>query len=172
MARRPSNVGLDDAGPTGCYTVRVEATGMCGARRRAGTPTAFASATADDPGTLLGAARGLATPDQVSYAPHGKVRPDRVRIHDPMRCALVIAIVAVAMPVRADPAPSIHGTVVDRASGKPVAGAIVTVAGELAASDDDGRFAVALPAGATSSRSARRGWSRSAVRSVRASTIC
>ncbi len=46
----------------------------------------------------------------------------------------------------AQPAP-LRGTIIDRATKAPVAGAIITVAGELAASDDTGRFALTLPRG-------------------------
>jgi len=101
---------------------------MCGAPAASWYADAFASATADDPGTLLGAARGLATPDQVSYAPARQgCRPDRVRIHDPMRCALVIAIVAVAMPVACRSGAVIHGTVPRSRERKAGRRAIVTV---------------------------------------------
>ncbi len=55
----------------------------------------------------------------------------------------VLAILAIAAPAYAD----VHGTIVDRASRKPVAGAIVTIGGELAASDDDGTFAIAAAPG-------------------------
>ena len=63
-----------------------------------------------------------------------------------MRLAIVV-IVAIATAAHAEPAPSIHGRIVERATGKPVAGAIVTIGGELAASDDDGGFGIALPPG-------------------------
>ncbi len=58
--------------PTGDYVVRVEAHAMCGASAASWYAAAFTDATGTDPGALMGEARGLATPDDVSYAPHGK----------------------------------------------------------------------------------------------------
>lgn len=58
--------------PSGTYTLRVEARALCGDAIAAWYVDAFANATADDPGTLLGAARGLSVPDDVSYGTHGK----------------------------------------------------------------------------------------------------
>jgi TonB dependent receptor/TonB-dependent Receptor Plug Domain len=56
-------------------------------------------------------------------------------------------IVLTARVASAQPAATVHGTIVDRADHKPVSGAVITVGGELAASDDDGRFAVTLRPG-------------------------
>ena len=55
--------------------------------------------------------------------------------------AVVLALGGVA---RAD---TLHGAIVDKTTKQPVAGAVITVAGELAASADDGTFEVTLPAG-------------------------
>jgi len=44
-------------------------------------------------------------------------------------------------------AETLRGTVVDKASHKPVGGATITIGGEIAASDDDGLFTVTLPRG-------------------------
>ena len=52
---------------------------------------------------------------------------------------------ASAATARAD---TVHGTLVDRATQKPVGGAIITIGSEVAASDDDGAFTVTLPPGA------------------------
>jgi hypothetical protein len=54
------------------------------------------------------------------------------------------AVIAVTATARAEP---IHGTVVDRASHQPVGGATVIAGSELAASNDDGTFALELPPG-------------------------
>lgn len=65
-----------------------------------------------------------------------------------MRSAIVAAIVVAGAGIAdADPALAIHGTIVDRATRAPVAGAIVTIGSELAASGDDGTFAIAVPPG-------------------------
>ena len=69
--------------------------------------------------------------------------------------ALALAAAALAAPAaHAQPggAPAattttVRGTVVDRATRAPVAGAIVAAGAELAATDDDGRFSLALPPG-------------------------
>jgi hypothetical protein len=61
--------------------------------------------------------------------------------------AAVVAILAAATAAEAQPAVAVHGTIVDRTSRAPVAGAVITIGGELAASADDGTFAIALPPG-------------------------
>ena len=53
----------------------------------------------------------------------------------------------VATPAAADADAILHGTVVDRASKQPVAGATIVIGSELAASGDDGTFEITLPAG-------------------------
>jgi hypothetical protein len=55
--------------------------------------------------------------------------------------AVLVALCAAAH------AETLHGTIVDKASKKPVGGATITVGSELAASDDDGTFTVTLPRG-------------------------
>ena len=58
---------------------------------------------------------------------------------------------AASVPPTAPAAPAgttlVRGRVVDRTTRAPVAGAIVAAGAELAATDDDGRFALALPPG-------------------------
>lgn len=44
-------------------------------------------------------------------------------------------------------AATVRGTIVDRATHQPVAGAVITLGSELAASADDGRFEITLPPG-------------------------
>ncbi|HLL22356.1 MAG TPA: TonB-dependent receptor [Kofleriaceae bacterium] len=61
-----------------------------------------------------------------------------------MRPALGIALL-VASVASAD---TVRGTVVDKATRAPVAGAIVSVGDQLAATDDDGTFVLELPRGA------------------------
>src|SRR5206468_12417755 len=55
--------------------------------------------------------------------------------------AALLALCAVAH------AETLRGTVVEKASQKPVGGATITIAGELAASADDGTFTITLPRG-------------------------
>ncbi|HUJ57409.1 MAG TPA: TonB-dependent receptor [Kofleriaceae bacterium] len=62
-----------------------------------------------------------------------------------MTRALAAALVLIASAAGAE---TISGTIVDRASKQPVGGATITVGSELAASADDGTFAVTLPPGA------------------------
>ena len=57
------------------------------------------------------------------------------------------ALISLALSASAAAADTLHGTVVDKSTGAPVAGAIVTVGSELVASDDTGHFDVTLPAG-------------------------
>src|SRR5882672_12704358 len=63
-----------------------------------------------------------------------------------MRAALVLALVAATGVAHADGS-ELHGTVIDRETREPVAGATVTVGGELTASDDNGAFTVTLAPG-------------------------
>ena len=58
-----------------------------------------------------------------------------------------IAVAAIAGDARAQEAVTVRGTVVDRATRAPVGGAVISAGGELAATDDDGRFSLALPPG-------------------------
>ena len=60
---------------------------------------------------------------------------------------LVAALVLTATIASAQPAATVHGTIVGRADHKPIGGAVITIGSELAASDDDGHFAMTLPAG-------------------------
>ncbi len=55
--------------------------------------------------------------------------------------AVLVALAGVAS------AETVHGTVRDRTSGEPVAGATVVIGSELAASSDDGTFELELPPG-------------------------
>jgi hypothetical protein len=64
-----------------------------------------------------------------------------------VRRAVAVALVMAAQVAHAQPAATLRGKLVDRATRAPVAGAILTVGGELAASDDDGRFLLHLPPG-------------------------
>jgi hypothetical protein len=59
-------------------------------------------------------------------------------------CGIIVALAAVA---RAEPDATLAGTIVDRATRAPVAGATIAVGPELAASDDAGRFELALAPG-------------------------
>ncbi|MGN6106630.1 MAG: TonB-dependent receptor domain-containing protein [Kofleriaceae bacterium] len=62
--------------------------------------------------------------------------------------AAAIALVAAAAATSRAEAPAVlRGRVIERASRAPVAGAVISVGGELAATDDDGRFELALPRG-------------------------
>ena len=51
--------------PTGSYTIRVDATSMCSDASAAWGVAVYRA------GVLVGAARGIATPDDVNYSPHG-----------------------------------------------------------------------------------------------------
>jgi hypothetical protein len=66
-----------------------------------------------------------------------------------MRAAgcVVVALALAAGVARADQTATLRGTVVERGTNAPVAGAIVTVGGELVATDDDGTFSVTLAPG-------------------------
>jgi hypothetical protein len=59
----------------------------------------------------------------------------------------IVAIVAVAGIARADAPAQLHIVIVDRETRAPVAGAMVSVASELAASNDDGTLTLSLSAG-------------------------
>jgi hypothetical protein len=61
--------------------------------------------------------------------------------------SVAVAATAIAMAEIAH-AGVLHGTVVEQASGQPVAGAVITVGSELAASGDDGTFEIELAPGA------------------------
>lgn len=61
--------------------------------------------------------------------------------------AAVVLVLAAVGEARAQAIATVHGRVVDRATKAPVAGAVITIGSELAASDDDGAFAIALPRG-------------------------
>lgn len=60
----------------------------------------------------------------------------------------VAGLAGTAAIAHAQVATTVRGRVVDRATRAPVAGAVIAAGGELAATDDDGRFALALPPGA------------------------
>ena len=60
---------------------------------------------------------------------------------------VVAAIVLTASAAAAQSVATLRGRVVDRATKHPVAGAVITVGGEFAATDDDGGFAVAIAPG-------------------------
>ena len=58
------------------------------------------------------------------------------------------AVIALASVAEAQPAMvTVRGKVIDRATKEPVAGAVITIGSELAASGDDGVFVVAVPPG-------------------------
>ncbi len=61
--------------------------------------------------------------------------------------AAVGALGLAATVAAAQPAATVHGRIVDRTSRAPVAGAVITIGGELAASADDGTFAITVPPG-------------------------
>lgn len=63
-----------------------------------------------------------------------------------MKRALIIALLALPTVARAD-GPTLHGVLVDHATHQPVGGAVIQIGTELVASNDDGTFDVALPAG-------------------------
>jgi hypothetical protein len=63
-----------------------------------------------------------------------------------VRWAPLVAI-ALASVAQAEPVATLRGKVLDRATKEPVAGAVITVGNELAASDDDGTFTIAVPPG-------------------------
>ncbi len=65
-----------------------------------------------------------------------------------MRRLVTAAIVlAVGSAAHAQAVATLRGHVIDRATREPVAGAVITIGNELAASDDDGAFVIALPRG-------------------------
>jgi hypothetical protein len=66
-AQRKSTSGttVDPIVPPGEYTVRVDARSLCGDASAAWAVTVYSQ------GAVLGAARGIATPDDVTYEPHG-----------------------------------------------------------------------------------------------------
>ena len=57
------------------------------------------------------------------------------------------ALAALACLCAVAHAETLRGTIVDRSSKQPVGGATITIGSELAASNDDGTFAVTLPRG-------------------------
>ena len=59
----------------------------------------------------------------------------------------ITGVVAAVHVAHADETVVLRGTVIERDTKAPVAGAIVTVAGQLVATDDDGHFAVNLRPG-------------------------
>jgi len=61
----PSGTTIDPIVPPGEYTVRVDARSLCG------DPSAAWGVTVYSSGEVLAAARGIATPDDVTYQPHG-----------------------------------------------------------------------------------------------------
>ena len=64
-----------------------------------------------------------------------------------MRSLVVAFVVLAAGVAEAQPAATVHGTVVDRATKQPVGGAIVAIGRELVATDDAGLFFVTLVPG-------------------------
>src|SRR5690606_15592899 len=58
-----------------------------------------------------------------------------------------LVVIALASIAEAQSLATLRGKVIDRATKAPVAGAVITIGGELAASDDDGAFTLALPPG-------------------------
>lgn len=60
---------------------------------------------------------------------------------------LALAAIVIGGAAQAQGLPAVRGRVIDRATQEPVAGAVIAVGNELVASDDDGRFTVALPRG-------------------------
>ena len=60
---------------------------------------------------------------------------------------LALAAIVIAGAAQAQGLPAVRGRVIDRATQEPVAGAVIAVGNELVATDDDGRFIVALPRG-------------------------
>ena len=63
------------------------------------------------------------------------------------RLAACVLVLASATTARAQATARVHGKVLDRATHAPVAGAVIAIGNELAASDDDGTFTIALPRG-------------------------
>lgn len=61
--------------------------------------------------------------------------------------ALAAVVVLTASVASAESVATLRGRVVDRATKEPVAGAVITVGGELVATDDDGAFAITLAPG-------------------------
>lgn len=59
----------------------------------------------------------------------------------------IALVIVVAADARAQAVATIRGRVIDKQTKAPVAGAVIAVGNELVASDDDGRFAIALPRG-------------------------
>lgn len=59
----------------------------------------------------------------------------------------MVLVIAATGAAHAQAIATVRGRVVDRATKAPVAGAVITVGTELAASDDDGAFVIALPRG-------------------------
>lgn len=64
-----------------------------------------------------------------------------------MRGLAAVVVVLTASVAYAQPAATLRGKVIDHATQQPVAGAVITVGGELVASGDDGTFTVALAPG-------------------------
>jgi len=64
-----------------------------------------------------------------------------------VRRAVAACVLCIATRAHAQQAATLRGTVVERDTKAPVAGAIVTVGSELVATDDAGAFTVTLPAG-------------------------
>jgi len=60
---------------------------------------------------------------------------------------LALAAIAIVGSAQAQALPTLRGRVIDRATQEPVGGAVITVGNELLATDDDGRFTVAMPRG-------------------------
>lgn len=60
---------------------------------------------------------------------------------------LVVAVLFIASVGHAQPTVTIRGRVIERATREPVAGAVITIGSELAATDDAGTFVIAVAAG-------------------------
>ncbi len=58
-----------------------------------------------------------------------------------------LLVIAASGAAHAQAVATLRGHVIDRATREPVAGAVITIGNELAASDDAGNFAIALPRG-------------------------
>ena len=61
---------------------------------------------------------------------------------------LALVIMFVCELASAEPAVTLRGSLIDRATRQPVAGAVITIGSELIATNDDGTFAVTLAPGA------------------------
>ncbi len=126
--------------PAGEYVVRVDARSMCKDASAAWRVEVHRN------GELQTQARGVATPDDV-LQPHGAGAGRAcTEAFDSVR-ALAAVVVLTASVASAQPVAMLRGRVVDRATKLPVAGAVITIGGELGHGRQRRAFSISLAPG-------------------------